>query len=467
MNIDFNNNNMTINGHTTFNGEITFGQNYKMSSQDVNLYVSTSGNDSNDGTINNPLLTFQEVFSRIPPINGNVRIHFSSGSFSISPNVNSSNIWSLNENYGGTSTRAIFFEGQIEEIGIGLQTPTAGTTTTIIETNQSLILDQYQGYMVLFVSGALAGTRRLIGTNSINGALSLLSPLSSVPTASDKFNICKISTDFTWNSTGNNFPVFLGRFQPIVFRNIRFKPSVSGQPLAFKNVYFNSDNTEFDMQGSFVGFESCVGNMIGVGSNTPFLLDQTYLNGVGSIIKNTGATGGLSLDACPRFVINGCVFNLASVQIIRNSAVLLSNFYIKSGSIDVIEASLARGSSSPASVINTVYPGKSYGILVDRQCHLNQTSINFQNITGSGIIIRENSHSILGSITGNPTQYGVKVLNQSRLQVNSGNTISGSMGEILVGGKNVCDSWSNVSSTTVTDLAATNPQLCSVGPTSI
>lgn len=135
---------------------------------DYALYVSPSGSDNNTGLSPvSPLLTVQAAVEKLPSTwGGQNRVFFAPGTYPISGGVTDYTTFTFGLGLG-QGAEPVGFVGGFDSV-LGDRTATAGTTGSGVVEDDTLSMtpDEYVGATLFFLSGAAAGARVLIASNT-------------------------------------------------------------------------------------------------------------------------------------------------------------------------------------------------------------------------------------------------------------------------------------------------------------
>lgn len=167
----------------------------------IHVYVAPTGNDENEGTSASPKATLAGAYQLLPLIQtGPFIVHVASGSYDyVPPPPNTQTcvdaficIWGDGAEQGVDDGFTVVATGTAE----------VGTTDGIVKAT-GLTTDQYAYRTIEFTSGACAGNRRVVCTNSATDIYVSLN-LTATPAVGDAYRIIRPGAIFTTST--NNVP---------------------------------------------------------------------------------------------------------------------------------------------------------------------------------------------------------------------------------------------------------------------
>lgn len=433
----------------------------------VDLYVATTGSDSNPGTVGSPFLTVQAAYDSLPKVIrypviitlgvGNFAAALVSN-FSFEPATSAGAYIELRGTLVNASPATGTATGTTTTGTAGVITTTAWGTAT--DSGQSWTTNDLRGKLLSYTSGAYSasGYSRVVSSNT--GTVARVAGENPVGATATPYAVQEWGTSITSLAT---FPAtastassasFAGiaisggstpyGFQScLVFRNIRFATGGRGI-LARSNVPFSAFACKFESTTAFSAVDS---------QTSQYQVNECYFlatSSAGSQCAAAAATVGRSL-------ITRCVFDLQSANA-RAFSFLNSAFQLYACDIKATTATtLARGSyntHTESTVNGTVFDAggtaNSVGLLLDGTAAastipagslVSLSGVEFKNCAGAGVSASGANCAVDFPAAAAGTSYhfdtcgvGIKILKGARASITASLTFNGNVSEITIDG---------------------------------
>ncbi len=231
----------------------------------VAIYVATTGNDNNRGTLASPILTIHEAVNRIPMAwKKRCDIFLGAGVFP-AENLRAqigSRLGATNGDLGGT----LHFIGEVTDL-LGTLVATYASVTQIGDETLTMVPNEYRGKHLEILTGANAGEKRLIiGNDEV--LFSFNSTFDNSLEVGDQFRIIEPASEIAFSG----FCGFGAKGDIIDFTNIKMTATYFSFIL-FIGVWLKTETCEFNLDGGSY-FQMTSGSFLTDGPS----LDSVYIH---------------------------------------------------------------------------------------------------------------------------------------------------------------------------------------------
>ena len=449
----------TFENSTVFQGAVNFSSSLSSVAVATNIYVNgLSGNDSNAGTSTSPVASIEKALSLLPIGNASQRrIYFASGTYTLSDRTT---LYFPQIGVGLTNEPVVFIGG-FDTILTGTVASADATAYTITKSGSAMPYDVYAGKTLKMISGADSGSFYIIGNNGPSLIKLGGYPFyNTTPSPGDTFAILQPNVTINYGSNLTVFESVVG------FSAIKFYSSTAFSFFEIRNsstAYFEACEIAQPSNGNFnVSYNSFLGGdlLSYLNSTLVFNVNAGY---VGLFINQGNTNIGYGSNAAAQ-----CTVRSVNFITYNNCNATFYGFDARASLITV------KNNSKLGLYANTfVSQSTGDGIVVDLQSQLeggeSGLTLQIKNSSGNGIVVKNNSIATLIGTTGTGnTARGLVVSKNSSATVtdaNTGTTISGSTGAVLVGGNSTPTTWALISAggiNAVSDFSASVPQFCRI-----
>jgi hypothetical protein len=443
--------------------------------KDYIVYVSTTGNDGNDGlTAGTAWLTIDKAINNAPAMwTGKNRVYIAAGTYPLARST-------LNTGMPiGKDAEPFFLIGVMADSGLGVRSLAAGSTTTSLNVaGNVLVADALCGLRIRFLTGASAGLTRTVSQNTTT-TIGFMYPLNSAPLASDTFVIetpatsIQLSQNLYISSNGRSkgssgapdysTSPFIGGGITVGLYALKFvfpiSPTVASINAGGGSTILVADSCEFDLGTTpYNLLITTGGSHIGIHSFRYYTQDTGV--SYSDISNSTIGTGSYFHGIFP-----GTDYTVIKSE---NKGYLRIYFsYLRNVSVDVNSLSYARVYGSKIyggfiSSIDACYVRVDGGTIVDcasvsRGCYTRRSSFSYSdfvvnNATNSGMTCYHGS-AFQGKLQGvGNAERGLRLTSGCTVVLDPASTITGTQGDLLIGA--TASTHANLTSTGfVTDAA--------------
>jgi len=430
--------------------DVQTAQDAGLATEDILIFVSSSGADSNPGTKDQPLLTFEEAIRRLQPLwRRQQRIKLLPGTYTISKPVLEIYLGQL---VGAEAGRLVIEGGFSSVAGDRKVTATSAGSHPVSVTDATLALaaDALVGARLRFTSGVLSGQAYLVAANT-NNTLTVNGSLSAAPAPGDSFVIERpnvtLEPDFGMAFYGSSAT-------QLVMLGLRFHPKKTGPNAFFQlsgGMQVWAEGCEWDMNGGiFQVVEHCILTAGGVQGLAVVDDVATPLRSSGCYIQN-GFKGGKAVDeaagfrASQGFIWGSWVARNTDINV-QGGGMLLTLTANGCGlTVDGFYGSSYLELTGPGWIADV--PDQD-AIQVSRGGHLKVSNMEIRNAKLNAIFVDQDSLALLRVTRGKGNQqFGLRADHGARVRIEtrSGSptvSMTGALGDILLGSTK--HSWSEV-----------------------
>jgi hypothetical protein len=336
---------------------------------------------------------------------------------------------------GPEATPLAIIGGYTDEIGT--QTETVGDPTGVtVSTGTAMALDEFRGGFIRCLTGANAGQRRSIASNTVGGAVSVRAPAFTAPIAiGDTFVIEQPSVAISYSELFG----FQGPETIVGLKGIRW---IAAGP----NAFFNVDGAHLYQEGVqyYAGFTTMrvanQGQFHGGSGEPDYVGGPWVADGVDNPFPAETAPAGVYFNLLFLFVINGqmnayltsdFVFQLIAVALVNFSGLdgrFHTLFTVWATALQIRDFSATAG--TPPNAIESILGLDAVNI------RIGSPIVVGPNPFGAAVSIDANSElTALAPITGTgSTGAGISVSGGSNAIIATGTTVTGALGDMIMEG---------------------------------
>jgi hypothetical protein len=396
------------------------------------IFVSPTGKDTNPGTQQLPLLTFEAAIGKLSSDwPGRQHVFLAPGIYKVAKDRLDV---VLGHQYGARAEPLIIEGGFADQTG--KQAVTAVTATSVSSANLALPPDSLVGSRLRFVDGAAAGSVYLVTGNTKDSFTTLPTVLSPLPALQDHFVVERQSVEIEYPTglsfTGN------GSTQ-LILTGIRWHPLNPGDSSYFQlagGMQVYAHGCDWDMNGGFCQ----VVNQCTLTSGSPLdpLLSGALPPAMACYVHDGFA--GLGFRASQSsFVFGAFVTKNIGVNAQGGGGMQLTLIADKcaitvDGTYGSTFLELDGGRVSNA-------PGNALAAFKDASLTLSQVEIS--GAGGNAIDLDERAYAEMQGVTGSKNNgHGLSLGSGVRVKADAANQVTGVAGDILLGG--ATHGWADV-----------------------
>jgi hypothetical protein len=433
---------------------------FRSPDQDFIYYVDPAGSDSNDGlTVGTPLLTLQAAVAKLPSSwKQKCRIVLAAGTYTIEGAYN------LRIGTPIGQGEPLVIQGAMEDSGLGERTITgvttygAGYVVSVTDSTLTPTLDQYEGYfirMTVCASSGCVGMRRMIRSNTIGGQFdfNVGSMSTSVkPAVGDKFVLERPASVISYNNRVNIGSPGLGTD---AIANVNYAPSLithqvklsgvgSSAAIVVDRASIWANVTQSYMDNANTSIQLVNGSLLRSGPTGSGLLADGLTNsstpdryGAGLYCYNpSGGVGGIYVQAS-RLSGNLVGRNSKILASYTNTLLDLSFLSLNGGYVSCDQGANFRHSALPYGPQGRIINSTTYGVSFDFFAFSSHfRDLDISSCSGNGIFVGLASYLPTSEVTGSGNGgAGIQVSYGGYLYERTGMTITGTSGEVKVGGQ--------------------------------
>jgi hypothetical protein len=438
---------------------------------DPALYVDPAGSDAAAGTLASPLLTLGEALARLRATGwrGKPRITMAAGDYALGA---SPKILFPTNGAAGTSEPILLTCARVDS-GLGTRTvasSTAGsgsTHGTVTETTGGLTVNAWRGWVLRFTSGPRLNFRYFIASNT--ATVYTLAGSLSVPTNGNTFVVEKPGSNLTWTGTLS----INGHGSIVGFQDVGFVPSDTTGVFRWTNIVAMLAGCWFAGWGgsAAIGGFQIIGNVRfdNITTVTTTFSDNAALTTLGAYFFPGVASSPIAVNAGCAFNMQRSVYNNAAIDATQAQATILSQTSYHCGAA-YVRAQAAATVTLVGETLDTITPapavtGAAQGaaIVIGKQAYgllLNVAVSSTPATTSPGdAVLVAGGHADLSGVTGSGNAgAGVRQKDGGTFKNITGNTVTGTAGDVQIGGNAALTAWASVSG--ANDTGAATPQNC-------
>lgn len=417
------------------------------SAQDFIFYADPAGSDSNDcASVSTPCQTLQAALAKVPPQwSQKARVILAAGTYT----------------FTGASTirvgtpvgqgEPLVIQGAMEDSGLGERTITAvgtygsGYVVSVTDDTLTPTLDQWEGYFIRMTTCAAGadcvGMTRIVRGNSTGGLFEFNCGSTSTtikPAVGDKFVIEKPASIISYNSILNIRSTGT-RPTDLILHKVQLLGTTtsSGVNVDKATIYANTVSL---ISSSVSGMTVLAGSGLYGGDKTGLTADELIgsnkLRGSGLYLKTSTPNSATGLAAQESTISGWFVTRNAKVWGIIKSYLSFYSPSIKYGKLEAESGAMVNVAAYPYGPIGKIANSNAYGFQLLSSVSNTFSLIDISSNGANGIALLGASYLYPTNVTGTGnTGAGILVQDGSTLAEGAGNTVTGTLGDVLVGGQ--------------------------------
>jgi hypothetical protein len=420
---------------------LTGGTAGTLATGEVIIYAdAVNGNDLNPGTSAQPVKTLRQAQELIPASwKRNMQIHLAPGVYSITGTTGGPPGWG--SHVGPDASSPMLIGSYTNELGDRTVSGGSADGGQFADNTLSISVDQYRGAWALCISGANAGQRRIIKSNSADGLFKLAVPFFSAVSPGDvmQIQLCAVQIDV--------IDVAFMAQVTILCQGIRFN-LVGGAPTGtFRFARWECNGCEIAGNGGNLIVEAN-SNFASTGFPNPYGTS----NPLNPLMPPTGDPGCFVHDVFLGVFDPGSEFNMIGVMddifaLNQGGLLDLGGVSARQMLIDGFgpeSLTVLEPLSNGIGTFPCTFDGNSnFGpgaplVLSERGCRFFGVAVDLSNSTGDAVVLTGRSTAHLEAVTGTGnTGFGINAQQQAAVFYNPAATgnptmVTGTAGDVLV-----------------------------------